>query len=118
MAKTKILNKDANLTEIEPNAFIDTEEESGSSDRKVDTYEHNLKIQLNQLVKDCLEHNIPIFIAYYSDTEKYIYNGVMPEEIDKPELYHQYGKFDEFLRTCIGFNKEEALKSSIHKIEE
>ena len=87
-----------------------------SKESKMGTFEHDLKIQINKMVKDCQEHNIPIFIVYYSETEKYSFQGVMPEEIGTASVSNQYGKFDEFFKTCIGINKEENFKSSIHKI--
>ncbi len=85
--------------------------------RKVSSYEHNLKILINQVVKDCDKNGIPIFIAFYSPNEGYVYNGVLPEEIvsDEVDVSSQYGKFYAFLRTCIGYNKEEFLKSSLVK---
>ncbi len=83
--------------------------------RKVSTYEHDLKILLNRVVKDCAENAIPIFIAFYSPNDGYVYNGVLPEEIDDEEIdvSSEYGKFFEFLRICIGYNKEEFLKSNL-----
>lgn len=87
-------------------------------DSKMGTFEHDLKIQINKLVKECEDHGIPIFVAFYSDVEKYFFQGLMPEEIGTPEVASQYGKFDEFFKTCVGFNKEENFKSSIHRVSE
>ena len=34
-------------------------------------------------------------------------NFTLPEEIDKPEVESEFGRFKEFLRTCMAFNKED-----------
>ena len=70
--------------------------------------EHSFKIKANKLVRDAAASKIPVFVAYYSQNEdKYIYNGMLPEEVG---CESQYGKFYEFLRLCMNFNKDETIK--------
>ena len=67
---------------------------------------HEIKIATNRLVKLAEETQVPIFVAYFdSQKEDYQYNGVFPEEIGTDDVKNQYGKFYEFLKVCIGFNK-------------
>ncbi len=91
--------------------------ENPGAEKKVNSYEHQLKIAVNQMVKDARKNGIPIFIAYYSPTEGYVYNGAIPESITNPEadVSSEYGKFNAFLRVCMGYNKEEFLKSKVVK---
>lgn len=78
--------------------------------KKVETAEHNIRIALNQVVRDAGRAGIPIFTVFYTEEEGYVYNGILPEEIGTENLQKEYGKFDEFLKICLGFNKEEELK--------
>ena len=78
---------------------------------KVSEKEHEVKIELNRIVREAGNAGIPIFTAYYSQDEGYVYNAMLPEEIASEPLKDQYGRFDEFMRTCIGFNKADAFKA-------
>lgn len=126
------LNKNEFLEENEELVNIDTEIETDSEDyipegmmqvegkrkkrvisqksKKVESAEHNIKIALNQIVRDAGRAGIPIFTVFYTEEEGYVFNGILPEEIGTDNLKSEYGKFDEFLKTCIGFNKEDELK--------
>lgn len=66
---------------------------------------HELKINSNRLLKECEEAEIPIFIAYFIPGEGYVYQGLLPEEIGTENVSSEYGRFTEFLKTCIGFNQ-------------
>lgn len=68
---------------------------------------HAVKIATNQLVKLAEDNEIPIFIAYYDPKRGYQYNGIFPEEIENSDAESQYGRFMEFLKVCISFNKED-----------
>ena len=68
---------------------------------------HAVKIAVNQLVKLAGENDIPIFIAYYDPRRGYQYNGLFPEEIEAPDVADQYGRFMEFLKICISFNRDD-----------
>lgn len=70
---------------------------------------HQIKISSNQLVKLAEDSQIPIFVAYYDPQKGYQYNGVFPEELDAEDLASEYGRFYEFLRVCIGFNKADLM---------
>lgn len=84
--------------------------------KKVNTYEHDLKIQINAMCKEAKKNGVPIFVAYYSPADGYVYNGVIPEEIeDVSDIKSEYGKFFAFLRICMNYNKEEFLGSEIIK---
>ena len=78
---------------------------------------HQIKISSNQLVKLAEDSQIPIFVAYYDPQKGYQYNGVFPEELDAEDLASEYGRFYEFLRVCIGFNKAD-LMPQMKKSEE
>lgn len=126
------LNKNEFLEENEELVNIDTEIETDPEDyipegmmqvegkrkkrvisqksKKVESAEHNIKIALNQIVRDAGRAGIPIFTVFYTEEEGYVFNGILPEEIGTDNLKSEYGKFDEFLKTCIGFNKEDELK--------
>lgn len=69
---------------------------------------HDVKIEVNNLMKIANDSKIPIFVAYYAPGKGYIYDGLFPEEIeDAEDLKEQYGKFMKFLKVCIDFNKED-----------
>lgn len=79
---------------------------------------HAVKIATNQLVKIAEDNDIPIFIAYYDPSRGYQYNGIFPEEIGTPDIASQYDRFLEFLKVCIGFNKEDNIPTIRKKEEE
>lgn len=68
---------------------------------------HEAKIMTNQYIKKCQEMEIPVFVAYFIPGKGYQYNAYFPEEIGTQEIKSEYGKFNEFLRVCIDFNKED-----------
>lgn len=73
---------------------------------------HDVKIYTNQVVRTLRENNIPVFIAYYTPDKGFQYNGCFPEELPDKEAASSLstacgGKFFEFLKLCIGFNKED-----------
>lgn len=70
---------------------------------------HQIKISSNRLVKLAEDSQIPIFIAYYDPQNGYQYNGVFPEELDADDLKSEYGRFFEFLKVIIGFNKDDLM---------
>lgn len=76
-------------------------------DSRLGTFEHDLRINLNRIVKECGENGIPIFTAYYGEHEGWVYNAIFPEEVG---LLKEYGKFNKFLAIVIGWDKEEALR--------
>ena len=86
--------------------------------RKANKKEHDLKILINDMVRNAKKDGIPLFAMYYSPIEGMVYNGVIPEEIENPspEVIEIYGKFNDIMRICIGFNKEEFLGSEIIKL--
>ena len=80
--------------------------------KKINSPEHAIKIALNQLVRDAGKAGIPILTIYFSlEDNGYVFNGILPEELGLEELKPQYGRFDDFLRICMGFNKEDAIKA-------
>lgn len=79
--------------------------------KKSETFEHELKIALNKLVREAGAAGIPIFTAYYSQDEGYVFNGMLPEEIGTDSVKSEYGRFDQFMRICLDFNKEDAFKA-------
>lgn len=74
---------------------------------RLGTFEHDLRIQINRMVKECGENGIPIFTAYYGEHEGWVYNAIFPEEVGCDK---EAGKFNKFLAIVIGWDKEEALK--------
>ena len=58
---------------------------------------HDVKIEVNNLMKIANDSKIPIFVAYYAPGKGYIYDGLFPEEIEDAED----------LKVCIDFNKED-----------
>lgn len=68
---------------------------------------HDIKIGINRLLKDCEQAEIPIFLTYYLPGVGYVYHGLFPEEMQSEQLQSEYGRFSEFLKTCISFNKED-----------
>jgi hypothetical protein len=80
---------------------------AGKPKSRLGTYEHNLRININKMVKECEENGISIFVAYLGEHEGWVYNAVFPEEVGEEE---EYGKFNQFLRIVIGWDKEKALK--------
>ena len=89
------------------------EESEGLSDEsgsvKSDPY-HNIKIEANIFKRKCKEAGVPCFLAFYHPKKGYQYAAMFPEEFpDDPELTKEYGKFKEFLRVCIDFNKEDYM---------
>ena len=70
--------------------------------------DHQMKIIVNRLVKMAESSKTPIFVSYFSKDEgKYVYRMTLPEEVG---LRSQFGKFDDFMRICVGFNKEKYLE--------
>lgn len=80
---------------------------AGKPKSRLGTYEHGLRININRIVKECEENGIPIFIAYLGEHEGWVYNAVFPEEVGETE---EFGKFNDFLRIVIGWDREKALK--------
>lgn len=80
----------------------DNEEKTNTMDKT-----HDVKIGSNRLIKLSEERKVPIFIAYYDPQKGYQYDGVLPEEVQTTDVHGEYGKFIEFMKVCIGFNKEE-----------
>lgn len=68
---------------------------------------HGINMAAKNLCRDCGDMGIPVFVAYYLPGKGYKYRATFPEEIATPEVQSQYGKFKEFLKVCIGFNKED-----------
>lgn len=71
---------------------------------------HDIKIKANQLAKECKMAGMPFFLSYYNDElpmgQRYKYAAMFPEEVNQPEkVKSEFGKFVEFLRVIIGFNK-------------
>ena len=93
------------------------EKKSSVVRKRVNDYEHVLKTTFNAIAKEAKKQGVPFFAAYYSETEGYVFNGVLPEEIlePTPDVESQYGKFAEFMKTCMGYNKEEFLGSEVIK---
>ena len=85
-------------------------------DKSVAKKMHEIRIATNRLVKLAEETDIPIFIACFDPQYKdYQYNALFPEEVGTEDVKSEYGKFDEFLRICIGFNKEEFMPKIVKK---
>lgn len=70
---------------------------------------HHINVEANRFCKECKDAEIPVFVAYYLPQKGYKYKSVFPEEIETNELKSEYGKFKEFLKVCIDFNKEDYL---------
>ena len=68
---------------------------------------HDVKIGVNNLVKIAEESKIPIFIAYYAPGKGYVYDGLLPQELESADLIDQYDRFWKFLQLCIDFNKDD-----------
>lgn len=83
---------------------------AGKSKSRLGTYEHELRININRMIKECEENDIPIFVAYLGEHEGWVYNAIFPEETSHDE---ETGKFTEFLATVIGWNKEKSLKQIV-----
>lgn len=73
---------------------------------RLGTYEHDLRINVNRMIKECEENDIPIFIAYFGEHEGWVYNAIFPEETSRES---EYGKFNKFLAIVMDWDKEEAL---------
>lgn len=71
--------------------------------------QHSINMAAKAFCRTCTEQNIPVFVCYYIPGKGYKYRATFPEEIDTPEVSSQFGKFKEFLRVCIGFNKKDYL---------
>ena len=66
---------------------------------------HVINMEIKRLCQKCEENSIPIFIAYFLKGRGYKYRSIFPEEIGTESVQSEYGKFKEFLKVCIGFNK-------------
>ena len=71
---------------------------------------HDIKIKANQLTKECQKAGIPMFFAYYNpekpEGKRYQYAALFPEEVAPgEEARSEMGKFKEFLRVVLGFNR-------------
>lgn len=73
----------------------------------LDEAHHNIKITTNQLIKHCKNAEIPMFLTYYIPGTGYVYQGLFPEDIDTPNVESEFGRFVEFLKTCVKFNQED-----------
>ena len=69
---------------------------------------HDIKITTSQLVRKCENAKIPCFVAYLVPGKGYQYNAVLPEEIG---VESEYGKFQQFLKTCLDFNRADYFPS-------
>lgn len=76
---------------------------------------HEIKIAANKIVKMGEENNIPVFVVYYDPKKGYQYNAVFAEELESPDLESQYGRFKDFLKICIGFNKQDIKPKIVRK---
>ena len=68
---------------------------------------HKINMSAKKFYRECEDNNIPVFVSYYLPGKGYQYKAKFPEEIATPEVQSEYGKFKEFLKVCIGFNKED-----------
>ena len=68
---------------------------------------HDVKIAINELMKISTNSKIPIFVAYYDPGKGYVYNGMLPQELNSPDLVDQYDRFWKFLKLCIDFNRDD-----------
>ena len=108
----RITNEEEDMDNIQELSIEegDNEEKTSSMDKT-----HDVKIGSNRLIKLAEECKIPIFIAYYDPQKGYQYDGVLPEEVQTTDSRGQYGKFIEFMKICIGFNKEEHVAKVCRK---
>lgn len=108
----RITNEEEDMDNIQELSIEegDNEEKTSSMDKT-----HDVKIGSNRLVKLAEERKIPIFVAYYDPQKGYQYDGVLPEEVQTTDSRGQYGKFIEFMKVCIGFNKEEHVAKVCRK---
>ena len=68
---------------------------------------HDLKIAVNRITRESGKIKVPIFFAYIiPESGKFVYNAILPEEVGAEQAY---GKFNGFLRQCIGFNPDECI---------
>lgn len=70
---------------------------------------HFAKLKMNTFIRQLTLANIPSFVAVYIPGKGYQYNAVFPEELEMNDCDSECGKFNEFLKTCINFNKENYL---------
>lgn len=83
------------------------EKVSNMDEKDSNNLNHNIKMAAKSFCRECENNNIPVFVAYYLPEKGYQYRATFPEEIGTPEVESEYGKFKEFLKVCIGFNKED-----------
>lgn len=86
---------------------MDNSKENRLTKSESSTKKHEAKIMTNQYIKKCQEMGLPVFVAYFVPGKGYQYNAYFPEEIGTPDVKSEYGKFNEFLRVCIDFKKED-----------
>ena len=97
-------------------------------DMSIKDMRHDIRIKANQLAKECKMAGMPFFLAYYNDKaqdgQRYKYAAMFPEEVydekkeDSDLIKKEFGKFIEFLRVIIGFNKADYFPVISDKMEE
>lgn len=69
--------------------------------------EHYINMLSKDFIRKCEECGIPAFLAYYLPIKGYRYKAIFPEEIDNENVQSEYGKFNQFLKVCLGFNRKD-----------
>lgn len=77
------------------------------SRRKINELYHRINIGARNFCKECERNGIPIFLAYFLPGKGYRYRAAFPEEIETESVKSEYGKFKQFLKVCIDFNKND-----------
>ena len=67
---------------------------------------NDIKKTIENLTNDLAESGYPSFVAVYVPGSGYQYSAILPEEINI-NISSTETKFNEFLKTVIGFNKED-----------
>ena len=105
-----IEDSEENIITEKKNDFIHQAGRAKQTKSRLGTYEHDLRITINRLVKECEENDIPIFVAYLGEHEGWVYNAIFPEETSHEE---ETGQFSEFLATVIDWNQDKNLKQVV-----
>ena len=66
-----------------------------------------VKRNIDKITIDYAKLGCPSFIAVYIPGSGYQYSAVLPGELENCDISPEDSKFNEFLRTVIGFNKED-----------
>jgi len=91
--------------------FINNESNENQNQSKIKGTNHDFNIKIRNLVKECEDAKIPIFVAYYLNDKGFKYRATLPQEVGITEIENKEvcNKFKKFLQVVMNYDKNDYL---------